>query len=257
MQLQDSTSSCTLSPIPTPCPTSLILLVHGLNNTPAVFDDLLQASPELAERSVLLTLKGHGSSLDHKLAATDWLSDIQCAEQELLRSCPDSQLNVISYSVGGLAVLTYLRESPSQFSRLLFIAPALSTSIISLPLRLFTPLAALHLSLPSLAPEHIRAHSHTPLAYYRALFALQDSLVTGSNPLIDIEASVCVALNPNDQLVDQTEVLQYFTQWKADTYQYITLPATRAPYGHLVVERESYTEASWQSVVHSVEHCLE
>lgn len=253
----DISNNCSLRPDSTSdCPEHATLFIHGLNNTPAVFNDLVDSDSFENHPAFFLTLSGHGVDKGKPLPGT-WIAELQCALNKIHTECPRTEISIVAYSLGGLVTLGHLKYSENiRYSKILLIAPPISLRMSEVPLRLILPLKVFGAALPSLAPEAIRAHTSTPLGFYSSLLELKDDLVISFPEEKADSLSICVALAENDMLVDDSGVRRWLYQNNFKRLKLISLSADQAPYGHLLLEKESYLPLEWKNVTAAFYQCL-
>jgi pimeloyl-ACP methyl ester carboxylesterase len=217
------------------------VLVHGLNNTPEIFSDIINVLPP-SSVIVNVTLTGHiPGAAQPRLHPKIWLEDVRNAMKKHEHI---HRWTGIGFSLGGL-VLTHLAlEHPYSFERLILLAPALAVRRPILLLKLFTPFSHIHLT--SFTPLDIRAHKRLNMTYYRSLFQLQHEtcaqLQTHRLP------HTTVFISPHDELLQASMVKRLFKD-KAIIVPLKTKRRYVKDYAHLLVKKSSLCDTDWQMLV--------
>ena len=111
-----------------------ILMVHGLNDSPACFRVI---APQLAERGYFckaIRLKGFAEPTPKYAEGTreQWLKQIGAALAELRDAHP--RVYIVAHSLGGALSMNYLMEHPEAADRIVLLAPGIDVSNARSPL---------------------------------------------------------------------------------------------------------------------------
>jgi esterase/lipase len=233
---------------PQSSPTSLALLVHGLNNKPEILSEI---GALLAQKGILariVRLRGHdtNSTWPKNLNANDWIKDINAAYFNLVQLYPDKNCINVSYSLGASVVLSAMKKN----QRMLFLAPAVSLKSKTIPIRVLSSLDFLGLSLRSFSSPEFRAHDHTSLLAYSALF----ETVNDSQHVMNYDnikkTNIKIFIDPDDELISikklyswakDNELLASITELKRDQPK-VDYPA------HLIIDKQTLGENAWNTL---------
>jgi alpha-beta hydrolase superfamily lysophospholipase len=190
-------------------PRQVVLLGHGLNNSPRVLDALADLVETRHACLVKLTFSGHGYGPKNTVAGWEdcWISEMRAAMEEARRLSEYYRVPLcfVGFSLSCVVFLNAQPPSGITFRRVVFIAPPLAMDI---RYRLLELLGALFLRfVPSFSDRKYRARSFLPVSMYRALFSLIRKINQAENFLNSVPA--LVFLVSNDELVSTTNV----TRW--------------------------------------------
>jgi len=107
---------------------SAVLLVHGFNDSPRLYDKM---APLLAEKGFtvrVMRLPGFGERLTDgwEVDHTDWIAAVRSELTDLREEY--EEVGVVAHSLGGAVVIRCLVEWPSLADRVVLLAPALQVS---------------------------------------------------------------------------------------------------------------------------------
>ena len=154
----------------------VVLVAPGLNNKPAAMQPLMEALNGHGYDCLSVRFR-FGRPLTSEQVAEDWVSAIADAYAAARARYADGSIHSVAYSLGALATLTFLQQTPAaSLNRLFLIAPPLALTRSAGLVRYLTPFRRVGLALPSLAPRSIRERSFTSLADYDAMLKLSRAL---------------------------------------------------------------------------------
>ena len=109
---------------------AVVLLIHGLNQRPSSWTQLIEELNDLGLHVYRLSLKGHRGlpSRDMEEVSSDiWLNEFHEGYAQTHKRFPGLPLYLVAYSMGALIAMTgQLQAGKSLFARQLLLAPALS-----------------------------------------------------------------------------------------------------------------------------------
>lgn len=235
-------------------PRGCVVLVHGLNTTPRVMDDVADVLDRDGYRCAHVDLHGStagGRHPDDVLAR--WFGAYDNALDGLRTDHPDMSVSAVGFSLGALLPLLRSADpdagSTGRLRRLVVWAPPLVLSRPATAVRLLLPARRLGLSLPSATPRAARARRATPLAEYAALLHLSAAAGRLGADTLD-GVPTLVLLDRGDPLVSYAGVRTWVARrglehWAVEAVQ----DRPRMPRGHrhLLVNRESMGATAWRS----------
>ena len=234
----------------------VVLLVHGLNQRPSSWMEMIHYLNSQGLNVYRLALKGHrgfGIGDMETVNARLWEEDFRRGVEELQRAYPNLPRYLVGFSLGGLLALTVqLKDEKQFFSGQLLFAPALAVrhyTRMILPVCRFIPL------LPSRSPgSYVANREGTTAAAYRALFQLEADFYRCRNMhLLNIPTKVF--MRADDELISYRRTLKLMKIKNLDNWQMIHLTDDKSLYGrwmsfrHLIVDRQSAGEMIWSRIM--------
>jgi alpha-beta hydrolase superfamily lysophospholipase len=235
-----------------PSASGVVLLVHGLNQKPSSWMELIQYLNRNGLHVYRLALQGHrGLAFDdmRKVNAEIWEQEMLEGYREITLRFPMLRVNLIAYSLGGLvSMLVQLKAGKQLFVRQVLLAPALAirpyTRFAQLLCRIFP-------HLPSRSPQgYVANREGTTAEAYRALFQLEkDFRKFADISLLNIPT--LVMMRQDDELISYKGTRRFLESKKLDKWQMIPLTADSAlrictfSYKHLIVDSRSAGKEVW------------
>lgn len=233
-------------------PEGVVLLVHGLNQKPSSWSDLIEYLNSINLHVYRLALKGHrGLTFDdmHSVNAQVWQDELIAAHNEMQQHFCSLPLYLVAYSLGSLvAVSVQLKAGQPLFDRQILLAPALAIRPYT---RLALPLCTLLAHLPSRSPRGYIANTEgTTAEAYRALFQLEKEVRQCGNFSI-VNVPTQIMMRPDDELISYTATGRLLKKNKLDKWRLVPLVddscAKRCSfsYKHLIVDQRSAGGVIW------------
>jgi esterase/lipase len=234
-------------------PRAVVLLIHGLNQKPSMWKDMVLFLNHLGAHVYRLTLKGHGGGPFQDMAsvtADAWRQNVIDACKDMESHFKDTPKILVGYSNGALVGLDYeLAQGHSYFKKQILFAPALALHSYT---SLVRPLTYIASYLPSGSPASYRANMKgTAMAAYRAMFDLLDKM-DSTQDFAAINTNTLVFINPDDELVD-FDGLVTLTETR-DLDNWVLAPVvnqkSRVKPGvrHLIIDSASLGHEAWDDV---------
>jgi len=236
-------------------PRGVVLLVHGLNNSPGVMEPLAAFVRSQGFASGIVPLSGHEAASPRPVdSPAVWLSDLAGAVREAERRYPGLPRFNISFSLGAAVTGAWLREvGHPPFERMVLLAPAFAPKGYTGLLRFFTWLRAFGVSLPSFVPREYRSSRFTPLAMYGALFDLIDVLST--QPPVDMMRAIptLVVVPSGDEFISLNRLRRFIGDNRLTTWRFEIIPPaeTGLPH-HLMLDEPSCGAAGWRRLTEMI-----
>ncbi len=240
---------------------SVVLFLHGLNNSPTSLRPLRSLVRENASISCQLRLHGHtaGQTADVGLEKI-WRQQTLEAIQYVKTQYPEQRLYALGYSLGGALLLDSLQEvEAGTFDGLILLAPAVTLSWKAAFLRILTPLRALDISLPSFAPRDYRVHDSTSLLSYHATLQIAQSVREKSLPAWVRTLPIILAVSSKDELLDSNTLQRYFAKQKLKKLRILLLepqPTRKDAYEHLIIDSQMLGESEWSRLRRTIRSIL-
>lgn len=236
-----------------PSPNAVVLLIHGLNQKPSMWKDMIVFLNSLGAHVYRLTLKGHGGGPFEDMTsvtADAWRQNVIDAYNDMDSRFHDIPKILVGYSTGALVALDYqLIQGHVCFAKQILFAPAIALQDYTFLLKPLTYLASY---LPSQSPEAYRANfKGTAMAAYRAMFKLLDK-VENTGDYQAINTDTLIFINPEDELIDYEGLIKLREVHHLDTWIMAPIlnqktdlePATR----HLIIDSMSLGRDGWTYV---------
>jgi esterase/lipase len=237
-------------PLPRP---ACAFILHGLNTNPEKMKDIASL---LAQHVPLVTngrLTGHstGGRTEKQINAEVWKSETLDQWHSGMKTCvgASSERIFVGYSLGALTALSLFDARATELlpTKMILIAPALVLRKKAALIELISWLP--FGQLPSLNHPDYRAQTSTPIAAYRALFAINKTW-TKNSFRVSGRIPTLLVLSPEDELVDSQSLAkklghQADTRWKIlwlDNSDSKLQPR----YNHLMIDSASLGAVSWQ-----------
>lgn len=229
---------------------SVMLFLHGLNNSPQSLKHLRSLVRQQKTVSCQLRLKGHteGEQILEGLEKS-WREQTLHAVAYLQKQYPKKSLFALGYSLGGALLLDSLSKFPPEtFDGVILLAPAVTLSWKASFLKILTPLRALDLSLPSFAPADYRVQDSTSLLLYHATLRISDDVRSRRLPLWLKHTPVLLAVSAEDELLDPAALKRFFLDQELEDLRIVNLqpdPLREDAYAHLIVDQEMLGAQEW------------
>lgn len=231
---------------------SVVVMLHGLNLKPKKMDDWSKLLTDHGALVVRASLYGHQGSYEEMrdVTADIWRKQFQeaMAEAKMLADKHGVPLSFIGFSLGALVALEGIKDWP--ISKMVLIAPALSTPWYSETAIKMLSIFGRGFMLPSRSPKNYRANRGTSIAAYQALFELKDSLE--KNDYQNANKDTLVLIDRADELVSFADIRKaiekhHLSRWDL---QIISNQFAYKNYGfrHLMVDQEAMGKELWSQV---------
>lgn len=231
----------------------VVIVVHGLNNHPAVMDSLIQELNKAGLHALRVCLAGHcDDKPQNSVRRKDWKGDIAEAVRLAKEKYPMLPLFNLSYSLGSAVTVAYLREQPARvFSRMVFLAPAITLRTYCGLMRPLLPLRALHLAFPSVIPKEFRAHDWNAVRMYNELFRVVDANNKSKQSVPSLIVPTLSITHEDDELIDGKQIIPWaakrnLTNWRSKILKSDTFPMSRRY--HLLFAKDAVTPENWLSL---------
>lgn len=232
----------------------VVLLIHGLNQKPSSWQEMIDLLNGLGLHVFRLTLKGHGgggSSDMKRVTAGDWLENFNQGYCAITKRYPDLAKYLVAYSLGALVALeSQMRHNKSLFAKQFLLAPAIIvksyTSLVLWLCRVFP-------SWPSRTPRRYVANpSGTAAAAYRALFELL-RLFSDHPTYHVLNQPTLIMMRRRDELVDYQGVSRFIadnnlTRWRLLTLGQAAAAAVDCSFKHLLVDERTAGPQRWDEL---------
>lgn len=200
----------------------VVLLIPGLNNSIAAMAPLATALHSRMFHVEQLELPGQGTGVCRSQHIKElWRASVKDAMNTIARKHPTAKIYMIGYSLGGSLVTDYIVKNSGRLqpSKVVLIAPAIKLTTKTSLVRLVAWLRILGLSLPSLAPKALQAHSSVPLNHYSATLELAETNSAIADTVLARQTDVLVLISSTDTLVSPVETERWVSsigveQWK-------------------------------------------
>jgi len=238
------------------------LLIHGLNQRPSTWQELIDELTEWGLDVLRVSLTGHRGlpfADMHQASADIWFEEFETARTIAANRHPDAPLYCLGFSLGGLlAVAAQIRQNRTMFDRQVLLAPALALRPYTLFVR---PMTWLYSSLPSRAPRAYRANRQgTTASAYRALFQIKSELSkAGGLPILNTPTRVM--MRNDDELVSYRGINRFITSHNLDRWRLLTIPPLSGKmldtsFRHLIVDRKSMGDSVWRQMMVTIRDFL-
>ena len=239
----------------------VILIIHGLNQKPSKWMDMIQFLNTKNFHVFRLTLKGHGGARFKDMMQVDadtWLEDIDAATTEIQQKFPKTKKILLAYSLGALSALEYqLKTGKQVFQKQLLLAPAIRLKDYVF---LVKPLIRIFPSIPSRSPEEYRANPfRTASAAYQAMFSLLNDF-SHRDGFSHINSDTLVLMRTSDELVSYAGIKDWIETTGMTRWQIKEIPDAQSGPGrqfrHLILDRDSFGQKGWTYVKKQIEALL-
>ncbi len=226
--------------------TASALVVHGLNSSSDMMNDISAFLQDLGVNTLGIELYGHRGDYSEFKRATqqDWLDDVlrgYCRLREL-----GLPIVFVGYSLGGfLGPYLSTQRSDVRFEAFVLLAPAIA---VHRPFEWLSWLRILgrNFSLPARAPEDYRIYSKVPVSAYWEFLDAKDTFARASLERLKIPSLILI--DPRDELVS-SEGLQEFI-WNNNLHGFWNIIEIKSqhPYRHIIIDRETLPETAWRQI---------
>lgn len=225
----------------------VVVLVHGLNNSPGVMRELGALMRAHGMTTGIVTLPGHAGDMRPLPDGGVWVEAVRRALGAAAARYPGQPIIGLGFSLGATTLVAALEnlQSPRP-DKLILIAPAITLKGYTAAIRLIAGLGLLGLEVPSFVPAAYQASQTTPLSYYRHLFALVDRLLTRPPIATWREIPTLVVSAAEDEFVSYRRWNRYVREWGGVRWRHVVLPASRSGLPqHLLVDATSFGPENW------------
>lgn len=238
-------------------PLGAVLLVHGLNQKPSRWQDLIIRLNSMGFHVFRLTLQGHGGAPFENMKAVDaeiWLHNLQAGYCQIEQRYPELKKVLVAFSLGALAAQEFqLACGRRLFSRQVLLAPALRPKSY---VPFIKPLVHLLTVIPSRTPRDYRANSNgTASAAYRALFRLMERFDARADYQA-INTDTLVLMHPDDELIPYGGIQEIIetrglNRWQLKTVQNRN-SRLKPRFNHLIIDRAALGEGEWKALCEEI-----
>lgn len=232
--------------------SGVVLLLHGLNQRPSSWNDLISELTASGLHVYRLSFKGHRGLpiVDMQDANAEiWLKEFTEGYNQIATRFPILPRYLIAYSLGGLvAEVGQLEAGKSLFDRQFLLAPALRIRHYT---RLVLPLTKIFPLLPSnMAATHYVANiKGTAASAYQALFHLEKRLRSFHDTHV-LNIPTRIIIRPHDELVSYRGTVQWVAQKSLDKWKVLPfLPKSLKSSGnrihHLIIDQKAVGVQDW------------
>lgn len=228
------------------------IVVHGLNNTPEVMNDLSGVITDLGYNAIRVTLSGHNGDDDSNVSADQWRNDIKGAIEYKEETAPGSDLFFLGFSLGAAAITSYLDNNTSiKVKKIVFLAPGIAINRYLHIVRILTPLRYLGIPAISIAPRDYREYLFPSFKLYSSFFNLYDSVRELKNPDRFFNINMKLMVVDGDELISEEGVKKWIKENKlTDTVKISKLfydknRLTRYN-NHQIIDQRSIGEKNWE-----------
>ena len=193
----------------------VFLVVHGLNNTPDVMNELITVVNKAGFNAIRVELTGHESEeivnnpdfFEREISVESWLNDLDISVKQAKKLYPNSPISVLGFSLGGALLIRYLDLHPEfKIEKAIFIAPAIGLFKFTNLIRIFSPLQFIGVPSISLAPEGYRRHMFPSFKFYDGLFDVYRDVQKLSQVENLKSAKPTFIMAEEDELIDEYKV---------------------------------------------------
>lgn len=226
------------------------VVVHGLNNDPAVMDPLATMLAESGIECGRLSLYGgYDRTSSPEQVKKVWLSRMATARERARDRAGSDPVLLLGYSLGALVAIASLDQgNEPAVDRMALIAPPVALTRVAGLVRYIVFLSKFGIVLPSAAPRSVRQRWGTPLNEYAAMLDLSDSLqhVAGRGAVPATPTRVFAV--PDDELVDLEGLRSWVETNNLELWSVVEVkdrqPEKRS-YSHLLVTEPSLGLNAW------------
>lgn len=238
----------------------VVLLVHGLNQKPSSWMELIHHLNLNGLHVYRLALQGHrGLPLAdmRKVDAAIWETELLDGCREIASRFPACPVYLIAFSLGGLvSMIVQLKTGRRLFARQVLLAPALAirpyTRFARLLCRIFP-------YLPSRSPRgYVANREGTTAEAYRALFQLEKEFRMFTDFSI-LNIPTLVMMRQDDELISYKATLRFLENRKLSEWRMIPLLDEAAllkcscAYRHLIVDSRSAGKEVWRRMTEEMQ----
>ena len=242
------------------------LVVHGLNLKPDRMEPLIALLNQAGIDTLNVSLHGHGDNYLHDngrdmqearlesfrtVTSRLWSAEVYSAYQKARRRAQQKDVPVflVGYSLGGLLGCELQVSRPDvYFDRMALFAPALKITLQPYLLKALMPFP--DLVLDSLSPESYRANTGTPMAGYKAMFAILDRFENNMNSKLNVPTLVFI--DRNDEFISCNELQEMIMGWRLDRWRMVVVkkePPEAALYAHhLLIDEATMGKTAWRDM---------
>ena len=235
--------------------SGVVLLVHGLNQKPSSWLELIHHLNRNGLHVYRLALQGHRglAFVDmQQVNAGIWESELLDGRREIAGRFPASPVYLIAYSLGGLvSMIVQLKTGQRLFARQVLLAPALAIRPYT---RLARLLCRLFPYLPSRSPRgYVANREGTTAEAYRALFQLEKEFRMFTDFSI-LNIPTLVMMRQDDELISYKGTLRFLENRELGEWRMVPLldeaavPKCSCAYRHLIVDSRSAGEKIWRRI---------
>ena len=247
-------------------PKAYALVVHGLNNKPAVMLPIIERLNALGIYVLNLCLAGHSdvakSESDKRILLKAfkkanralWQKQIRNAI-EVLRDLNQSRPRfLVGYSGGAVLTLELIQRHKLVFDKLLLFAPAVSFRNTH---RLLRYLPFNTMLIPSLLGEAYRSNRGTPVSAYKAIFSSsQDCHKHVIKTCLNIPT--LIVMDPKDEMLSIKGIRRFIAEKALDKWRILPIDggAGQGNYHHLITSKDFVGVKNWCLIWNEIDQFL-
>ncbi len=238
----------------------VVLSIHGLNNDPRSMSDMVHHFNQLGYDVLNAALYGHRGSLREMKTANYFvlLEHARLHLCELIERAQGDPIIFLGYSIGAILQGNLLYEFPElvkQQLKIIWIAPTVQLRRLS---RFLTGMVSGQLVIPSLNVRSYMANYGTSLNAYSALNYGRKKFNQHFTDNPHLMPPTLIIINPKDEFISWPLSQELFSphpqiQLASISNRDSTL---RRRIHHLIIDRASLGEASWQHLTHLMQEFL-
>ncbi|MBX2840654.1 MAG: lysophospholipase [Flammeovirgaceae bacterium] len=240
-------------PAHTSSPNSVTLVVHGLNNTASIMDDITQELNKNGSDVIQAQLKGHrmnGQAEMNKATVEDWFGDLEEAYEivvNLSKNNDDIPVYFVGFSLGGLLNLVSISKNEKiRYNKMLLFAPAVSLTFFSSAVKLLRLLPSKFL-LPNITPKPFKANRFTSIKAYQNLLELIGTLQL--KDLKELNVPTKIIIDPKDELVSLRGIRKLKGKSNLNNWEIILLKQSFfKKIHHLIVVKKYLSQNNWDKI---------
>ncbi|MBU0995286.1 MAG: alpha/beta fold hydrolase [Proteobacteria bacterium] len=243
-------------------PKALVLVIHGLNQKPSKWKEMISFLNSIDMHVYRLTLKGHGGAPFEDMetiTADAWRDDFINGYCRIEYLFPELPKILLAYSTGALVAIEYQQaHHTSLFDKQILLAPAISLRFY---VYLIKPFTSVYSYIPSGSPEAYRANQKgTSMAAYQALFdLLKDFDGQIDRQLLDTETIILTS--PKDELVSLKGIRDMLQQNQTNKWAVMPIQieeSTLTPaYYHLIIDSASLGDSGWKLMTKKIKDFID
>ena len=238
----------------------VVLSIHGFNNDPRSMSDLVHHFNQLGYDVLNVALYGHRGSLhEMKIANYSILHEhVRLHLCELIERAQGDPIIFLGYSTGAVLQGNLLYEFPElvkQQLKIIWIAPAVQ---LRWPFSFMTGVVSGQLVIPSLNVRSYIANYGTSLNAYSALNYGREKFNKHFTDNPHLMPPTLIIMNPKDEFISWSLSQEFFSSNPQIRLISISDRSStlRRKIHHLIIDRASLGEASWQQLTHLMQEFL-
>lgn len=236
---------------------AITVVVHGLNNKPAVMKDLADFLCSVGSDVVLVSLTGHlndGQGMQY-VTRKMWQDDLYGAYQYAVSINEKSEprpLYFLGYSLGALINLDLITQLPQavKYEKMVLLAPANALrKRVQFLKKISSVLLRRSWKIPSLMPRAYRADKFTPVQAYRILFEIGAAIE--KTAYVSLHIPTLIIIDPRDEMISVQKMQKMQERFNLKKWQLYILksqPKGKYSYHHLILDESSAGKERWHNI---------